>query len=267
MRGPRWRLLAEGVSVCRRMTANPPSSGTSNQRRQRCSQQGDRQLQRRNGVVEQQRCLVEPLASHYASCTAESREDLRQVGLIGLIRAAELFDSASGVPFSAYARQHIRGAILHYLRDQAPLVRRSRRTQELRRRLLRSSEECRQRLGRAPTAAELRQAMGLSHRQWQRLQEPDPWRERVSDPRCLDQCRTVDDPDPALEPQGERVMQALRQLPPPLSTVVQAVVLQGQSLRCVAAHQGRSAATVHRLLHRGLAELRRQLDQCSPSAI
>jgi DNA-directed RNA polymerase specialized sigma24 family protein len=44
---------------------------------------------------------------------------------------------------------------------------------------------------------------------------------------------------------------------------VEAVVLQGQTLRTVAERLGISAATVHRVLHQGLAELRRQLSPAS----
>jgi RNA polymerase sigma-B factor len=64
--------------------------------------------------------LVAPIARHYARLTRESADDLTQVGLLGLLRAAERFVASRGLPFEPFARQHIRGAILHYLRDQAP---------------------------------------------------------------------------------------------------------------------------------------------------
>ena len=72
-----------------------------------------RPLQRRNNRVEANLLLVDPLAARYARCTGESFEDLRQVGRLGLIRAAERYRDAAAVPFTAFARPHIRGAILH----------------------------------------------------------------------------------------------------------------------------------------------------------
>lgn len=98
-------------------------------------------LERRNRLVEAHRDLVGPLARHYTSCTAEPLDDLLQVGLLGLIRAAELFQPSQGTPFGAFARPHIRGAILHHLRDCAPAVRLPRRQAELQEKLLRLQRE------------------------------------------------------------------------------------------------------------------------------
>ena len=50
------------------------------------------------------------------------RDDLTQVGYVGLIKAVEHFDPSMGVPFEAYARPMIAGEITHYLRDQAPVI-------------------------------------------------------------------------------------------------------------------------------------------------
>ena len=98
-------------------------------------------VRRRNQLVEAHLGLVRPIAAHYAASSPEWREDLEQVGLLGLIRAADLYDSSRAVPFSAYARRHIRGAVLHHLRDTAPLVRAPRQVQERRQRLRRLDEK------------------------------------------------------------------------------------------------------------------------------
>ena len=86
----------------------------------------------RNGRVEEYQTLVKPIAAFYATCTPEPFDDLLQVGLMGLMRAAELYCSSNSAPFEAFAKPHVRGAILHYLRDAAPLIRLPRRVVRLR---------------------------------------------------------------------------------------------------------------------------------------
>jgi RNA polymerase sigma factor (sigma-70 family) len=61
----------------------------------------------------------------------------------------------------------------------------------------------------------------------------------------------------------DNAMAALRQLNRRQRQVVEAVVLRGQTLRTVGRHLGISAATVHRVLHKALEELRRQLSPAS----
>ena len=83
----------------------------------------NRQQTRRNARVEHHMRLVEPLARRYASKSGQDPDDLLQVGLMGLLRAAERYEGQRDIPFSAFARPHIRGAILHYLRDKAAIIR------------------------------------------------------------------------------------------------------------------------------------------------
>ena len=90
-----------------------------------------RALQQRNQRVNQYRALVTPIAVHYCRRCPEPLDDLVQVGLMGLLRAAELYQPQTATPFEAFARPHIRGAILHYLRDSASAVRVPRRQMEL----------------------------------------------------------------------------------------------------------------------------------------
>ncbi len=215
-----------------------------------------RRLLQRNRQVEANRCLVQPIAAHYAAHSAEAREDLEQVGLLGLIRAAELYDRRLTVPFSAYARRHVRGAILHYLRDTAPLVRQPRRLQERRLHQDRLERALEVELGRLPTPVDLCRALGVSLDQWQRQQQR-PWEERLwLEQQDLAACNAE---AAGRHERDVALLAELEALQPRQRLVVQAVVLEGCSLRDVARSTGSSAATVHRLLHRGLNELRTRL--------
>ena len=201
-------------------------------------------IRARNRRVADHLFLVRRVASHYAACTAERCEDLQQVGALGLIRAAERYDSQSTVPFEAFARPHIRGAVLHYLRDVAPLLRLSRRLQERAFQLSRQGH----------WSAELE-----SLRRWQSVQLLPPWRlqEAQADPACVQATASGFGVDP------QEALAALHGLERRQRQVVEAVVLHGQSLRAVAERLGISAATVHRVLHQALAELRRLLNPAS----
>lgn len=243
MRGPCRRGLAEGVLILCAM-------------RHKQSDSRERRVRRRNGQVERHLDLVAPIAGHYARHCPEARDDLEQVGLLGLIRAAELYDAASTVPFSAYARRHVRGAILHYLRDTAPLVRTPRRLQERQLQRNRLEASLRVTLGRPPRSDELQEALGLTAQQWQALEQVSG-SERLWWAQLLKEDVSVVEPDDPSE--GMPCLEALRTLKQHERDVVQAVVLQGQSLRAVARSRGSSAATVHRQLHRGLQELRSRL--------
>jgi len=216
-----------------------------------------RRVRHRNRQVEAHRGLVAPIAAHYAAQSAETRDDLEQVGMLGLIRAAELYNRQLAVPFDAYARRHVRGAILHYLRDTAPLVRQSRRLQERQQQQRRLTQALTLELGRIPTANDLRLALGLSREQWQQ-QQPQPWERRWWQEQLE---RSAGDGEDSNTGGGraDLVLTELQALGQQQRLVLESVVLEGLSLRDAARRLNSSAATVHRLLHRGLAELRTRL--------
>ena len=218
----------------------------------------------RNRLVEAHIQMVTPIANHYGRCSRESQEDLRQVGLLGLIRAAELFDAQHGTPFAAFARPHIRGAILHHLRDIAPAVRLPRRQAELQERLLQFERSMRQ-----SSVAEGRRVgserLGLSADQWtilmrqRQLNRP----ESLADLMVETDLRRPGDDDcelTSLEPDARSADELLAWLEPRQRQVVRQVVLHGLSYRQIARRMQVSPMTVQRLLRRGLQQLRLQID-------
>ena len=217
-------------------------------------------LEQRNRLVEAHRDLVRPIAIHYGRCCRESVEDLLQVGMIGLIRAAERFDAQQGTPFGAFARPHIRGAILHHLRDVAPSVRLPRRQAELQERLVRLERQLLQH-GRAATPADLQRLLGIDAEQWnllmrQRLLNRAEALTEIAE-EDLDQADSEADP---YQGEGETVQALLEGLDPRQREVVQQVVLSGLSYRQMARRMQVSPMTVQRLLHRGLEQLRGHLE-------
>jgi RNA polymerase sigma factor for flagellar operon FliA len=87
------------------------------------------------------------------------KEDLINVGIIGLMSAIEKYDATRNVQFETYARFRIRGAVLDELRAR-DWVPRSTRSKESR--LEEAFSELRQEFGRAPDEDELAAHLGIS---------------------------------------------------------------------------------------------------------
>ena len=110
--------------------------------------------------VEQHAPLVRKLAFQLLAKLPASVEvdDLIQVGLMGLMEAAQNFDATQGAQFETYASQRIRGAMLDELRHADWLPRHVRRQMK---QVEASMARLEQTLGRHPSEAEVAQAMGL----------------------------------------------------------------------------------------------------------
>jgi RNA polymerase sigma-B factor len=187
------------------------------------------QQTRRNARVESHMRLVEPLARRYARTSGQDRDDLQQVGLLGLLRAAERYEGQRDVPFSAFARPHIRGAILHYLRDRASIIRLPRAVQN--------------------SAEDVGAGFNAASQQRRLLPLVD---DLVS--QDADHCRDLEQRENRL-----KLAEALQGLPSQERVALMEVILQGQSLRDVARRTGVSAMTIQRRVKRGLIRLRHQL--------
>ena len=87
------------------------------------------------------------------------KEDLINVGIIGLMSALEKYDSQRNVQFETYAHFRIRGAVLDELR-QRDWVPRSTRDKDSN--LEDAFVNLQRNLGRAPNEAEIAQHLGLS---------------------------------------------------------------------------------------------------------
>lgn len=115
----------------------------------------------RNALVERYAHLAEYHARRYATATI-SRDDLRQVALLGVIAAVERFDPDYGTSFATFAGRTIDGECKRYLRDRGWAIRPPRQVQETHLRARRAQEELTHQLGRPPNVAELADFVGAS---------------------------------------------------------------------------------------------------------
>jgi RNA polymerase sigma-B factor len=82
-------------------------------------------------------------------------DDLEQVALLGLTKAAHRFDPDAGHEFMSFAVPTIRGELRRHFRDCGWMVRPPRRVQELQARIGRAQDELLAALGHAPRPSEL----------------------------------------------------------------------------------------------------------------
>jgi RNA polymerase sigma-B factor len=182
--------------------------------------------------------------------------------MLGLIRAAELYSQERQTPFEAFARPHIRGAILHYLRDVSPLVRLPRRQAELQDRVLQWQRQQGPGLNSPNMLATMQRELGLSpgqllllERNWA-MNRPASLEPEMIESLASEQETGLPGTTTAPLPMGAMlaVLDAKQQL------IVRRVVLEGWSYRKLAAELGVSPMTVQRQLRKGLERLRMHLD-------
>jgi RNA polymerase sigma factor for flagellar operon FliA len=128
----------------------------------------DQRLAARNQLVLDHVALVKALASRVARRVPAQVEvsELISVGMVGLIDAAGRYEGSLGVPFDAFARPRVHGAMLDSLRnlDWAP-----RSVRKLRRDVDATIARLRHELKREATAAQMADAMHVSEAEYDRM--------------------------------------------------------------------------------------------------
>jgi RNA polymerase sigma factor FliA len=217
-------------------------------------------LSERNALVVDNLALVGFLVSDLcARADHLSREDLASVGAIALTTAATAYDPERGVPFGAYARRRIVGALSDELRSQDWAPRSARkRIKEL------SSVEgaLTASLGKEPTEAQLAEAMGLSVADVRSIRD-DAGRTVIAVDESMYEHVVLDAPSPEEEvlatEERHVVRAAVAALPDQLRYIVEEVYFAGRTVGALAEELGIGHSTVSharieavRLLREGL---------------
>ncbi|MEM6446918.1 MAG: RNA polymerase sigma factor SigF [Cyanobacteria bacterium J06642_2] len=229
----------------------------------------------RNRLVELNLGLVRKEAHHWKHQCQEGYDDLMQIGCVGLIQAVERFDLSRGLAFSSFAMPYIRGEIQHYLRDKSQTVRIPRRWSTLLHQSKKVVLRLRQELGRTPTEAEVRAAMGLTEEEWQEvtLARQNQSMLSLDAPlrRAEDESSALGDVVPDARYQSFqiaqedrlRLRQAMDQLEERTRDVLEAVFLRDMTQKETALQLNISAVTVSRQVKKGLKQLTHLLQEVS----
>jgi len=229
---------------------------------------GDREV--RNRIVEAHRHVADYYVRRYER-RGVHHDDLLQVSLLSIVRAAERYDPARGVEFSTFAGRTIEGELKRFFRDRTWSIRPPRRIQELHLVLRRAQEEMAQTLGRSPTVRELARHCEVSQDDVLEALEASGAHQAAS----LDRARTSDDDDTggAL---GDRVLVAeevgfddvdrrdlieglLADLPERDRQIIEMRFFEALTQPEIAERVGVSQSYLSRVLRRTLLDLRERL--------
>jgi len=190
------------------------------------------------------------------------RDDVVQVGRIGLINAVDRFDPARGVAFTSYARPTINGEILRYFRDRDCTIRLPRRFRDITHAVRSSREHVQRTLGREPELIDLARFLDIPIGDV----EAAVAAERACTTKSLDQPHRDNSGrpleygllDPALEAVAEHhaLRESIVRLTADERLVIHLHYWQGMTQDQIAVRLGRSQMYVSRTLRRANTRLR-----------
>lgn len=197
-----------------------------------------------------------------------SREDLENVGQLGLLQALDGFDPERGTPFVSYAYGRIRGALVDYLRSIDALPRE-------RRRLLAEAhgamDTLRQQLGDEPADQDVARHMGMSLVEYHTLLRDSQCRFALSLHSPVDaegeqtilesipneDMQAFDDID--TESLKAYIQTLINELPEREQTILALYYFENLTLREIAGLMDRTEARISQILAKVLKTLRAQL--------
>lgn len=224
---------------------------------------GSRRL--RDSLVEEHVGLAEYLARRFAD-RGESFDDLRQVALVGLLKAVERFEPDRGLRFSTFATPTIVGELKRHFRDRGWALRVPRRIQELHLQLVKVVGTLSQELGRSPTPDEIaRRTSTRVEDVLEAMEAGGVYRLASLDAALANEERTSldlsarlgeDEPEFEGVEQREELADLLSALPPRERRIVYLRFFDGLTQSEIANEVGISQMHVSRLLTKSLESLR-----------
>jgi RNA polymerase sigma-B factor len=222
----------------------------------------------REAIIHQFERLAYSIANRFTQRGVES-EDLFQVALMGLVKAVDRFDPTTHYRFSTFATPTILGELRRYFRDHSWNVHVPRGLQEFSQQVNKARRQTTERLGRAPTNAELARALSATEEQvveavgLEEANRPvslDGAVEASESGRStvLEECLGRIDPELRNSETRVSVRQAIGHLPSAHRDLIRMRYLEGLSQREVARQLGMSQMQVSRQERRAMDELRQE---------
>lgn len=117
----------------------------------------------RDLIIEAYLPLVVSIVNHYNNNYMKlSREDLIQIGSIGLLKSIDNFDLKRNLKFSTYATHSVIGEIRHFIRDKTDIIRKPRWFLDLRTKIDKFVDDFVQKEKRMPDSKEISKGLNVS---------------------------------------------------------------------------------------------------------
>jgi RNA polymerase sigma-B factor len=223
-------------------------------------------------LIETNAAVARSMASRYRNRGIDL-DDLEQVALLGLTKAAQRFDPSAGHDFLSFAVPTIRGELRRHFRDSGWMVRPPRRVQDLQTRIAAAQEELESRHGRSPRPSEIAEHIGADLSDVVEALAADGCFTPTSlDAKVADGSSSLGDllgdEDRALARAEAKVMldPLLRTLSPRDRRILRLRYFHEQTQQEIADAVGLTQAQVSRVLTRILASMRSQLADHPPAA-
>ncbi len=206
------------------------------------------------------------------------KEDIMEYGILGLIEAAEKYDSRNNTKFGTYAITRIRGAILDHLRAQDWLPRSVRDKASMARDACISLE---QKLNRPPRPEEIAAALKMNPSEWDKLLADISMSAflsledfyQKSEDTDGSKCQEISDPKPRdplgdLETKEEKSLlaNAIAELPKKERLVITLYYYEDLMLREISELMGISESRISQLHHKALFLLRSKMSKTTMTA-
>jgi len=213
--------------------------------------------------------LVRHIVRRYA-VRGESREDIEQAAMLGLVKAINRYDAAYGGRFLSFAMPTMTGEVKRHFRDHTWAVRVPRQLQELSLGLRTARRDFLQEHGRSPSVPEISAILGVTEEEViEALGAADAYQSMSLDTPVTEDQDTaplgelIGDLDPDLETVVDRtaLRPLLEQLPARERTILMYRFYGNKTQAEIAEVLGLSQMHVSRLITKTLARLRRQLLQ------
>lgn len=211
--------------------------------------------------------LVRWATNRYAG-RGEQRDELSQVGYLGLVEAVRRFDPARGVDFVTFARPTVLGEIRRHFRDGRRWIRLPRRIQELKMRIREATDDLYQELGQQPSVDELAEYLEVTPDEIEEAMGTDDMFTPVSldtpvgeEEDAPTHAETIGEDDVELDDviDSEALWPLLDRLPEREREMVLLRFFGNKTQSEIAEHLGISQMHVSRLLSRTLRSLRDEL--------
>jgi RNA polymerase sigma-B factor len=227
----------------------------------------------RDALIERFLPLARQLARRYQR-GSEPLDDLVQVASLGLLKAVDRFDPARETAFSSFAVPTILGELKRHFRDKGWSVRVPRDLQELAVKVDRVGEQISGELGRAPTPAEIAEAIGASTEQVLEAREAAaayravsldrPRDEEDEDATGIAESVGVEDPGFSLAEDAATVQRLMRVLTEREREVLRLRFEEDLTQSEIGERVGVSQMHVSRLIRQSIARLREVAEAAEP---